>query len=135
MLRAEERLQREVKPGPVLAMGLADMRGTLVDRGQLHAAYGFAQWDELLAVTRQVDRRSLAGISLDWDRVQRAADRYGEKSEEAEAMARLAEARWLHRASATNVKLIVDFEQLGASQEQERRQAAYFLRRATRGKG
>lgn len=133
MLRAEERLQREVVRRPVAAVGLADMRGTLVDRGTVYASYGFGTWADVREMAQGVDRDSLAGLMTDWDRVAEAKKR----GEPAAALTAVAQANWVRRASAADVKQRVKGELRRVGEEdsdaaQAVRAAAFFLARATR---
>lgn len=133
MLRAEERLSRQVAPRPVAAVGLADMRGSLVDRGRIHAGYGFDTWADVREMTLGVDRDSLAGLMTDWERAAEAKARGGP----GDALVAVAQANWIRRASAADVKQRVGtaLRQWGEEDSeaaQAVRAAAFFLARATR---
>jgi hypothetical protein len=128
MLRADERLHHQLEPAAVLAMGLADMRGTLVDRGQLHGNYRFAEWDDLARAFQKVDRRSLDGLMRDWDRYARLS---AHAPEAAEALAGLVQARWQIRAQAVGAQ---DMAILGQSDQWQRARTAYFLARLAEGR-
>lgn len=129
MLRAEQRLHHQVATQPVLAMALADMRGTLIDRGQIHGEFGFGQWSEILAATQQLDRRSLDGLVQDRLR----ADRLGES----EAMDAWVQDRWINRLSGADIKKRASRElwPMGSADEdaQEKAKVVHFLLRASRG--
>lgn len=138
MLRAEERLHHAIKPKPVLAMGFTDLRGTLIDRGELQGEFAFAEWAEILTATRQLDRRSLDGLAHDRLTVERLAKLNPPTTPALqEALEEWVAARWINRLSGADVKKRVKRKlwALGEAEAQAeaRVKVVHFLARATRG--
>lgn len=138
MLRAEERLHHAVKPKPVFAMGVTDLRGTLIDRGELQGEFAFAEWAEILTAAQQLDRRSLDGLAHDRLTVERLAKLNAPATPILqEALDAWVEARWINRVSGADVKKRVKraLWPLGEAEKpaEERTKVIHFLKRATRG--
>lgn len=130
MLRAEERLRQQVAAAPVMAMGLIDMRGTLVDRGEIHGSYTFAGWHEVAKTVQQVDRQSLDALARDADWAQRWSPHSTQVDEAVQA---LVEARWQNRTKAADARKRKMPKDLADKAKKALRDAAYYLVRAQHG--
>lgn len=130
MLRAEERLQRQIQPAPVFSMGLIDMRGTLIDRGQIHGGYTFADWANVADTVRRVDRHSLDALAHDADWAQRWSTTVNGADE---PLQKLVESRWTNRTQAADARRRKMPTDLANKKNKWLRDAAYYLVRAQHG--
>ena len=132
MLRAEERLNKQVQPQSVMTMALADMRGTLVDRGQIHARYHFSSWCKIHDIVTRTDRHSLDLLMRDTAWAQMASRNHVDSKV---SLQKLVEARWINRTQAADVRKRNLPKRLAKPDKQSKllRDTAYFLACAEHG--